>query len=496
MPPVLQTRKSGLAALLIAASVSSAPLIAQAQTVLMPVSTPHSLTLGKTQLKYTATFTEKMLTNAAGEPVATLSAISYVRDGVKDVSQRPVVFMFNGGPGASSSPLHMSAFGPRVRRDARDGSKTQSLSDNPDTLLDAADLVFIDPVGTGLSRVFKADEMAGWLGVNHDASAVFGVITDWLKANGRQSSPVFIAGESYGGTRAAVIAGQIVDTKSDINLKGLILISPALDYSVSADMSHILEFPSLAAGAWFHQKIDRKGRTLEAFVGDAKIFAADVYAPALIKGPHLSEAEREQVAEGMAGFIGLPASAIKAADLRPESELYLGTLNADKNLTTGRLDMRVTAPKAPPANPDRPAAANDPSLGLGRSNVIKSPLITGYLRDELKVPVSEDYVSLSLELNFKWNWADTNKNNRFALNTAPDLTRIMKARPELKMMVVGGYYDLATPVWEARYTLEHASLPLERVSFNTYATGHSVYNPDDDLKSRADQIRAFIAPKK
>ncbi|GGZ43497.1 carboxypeptidase [Asticcacaulis endophyticus] len=447
------------------------------------VTTPRTLTQSQTTLNYTAGFTEEILKNDKGEAVVSLSAISYVRDG--DKATRPVIVFFNGGPGASSSPLHMSAFGPRIR-------DKDALIDNPDTLLDAADLVFIDPPGTGLSRVFKADELRSFLGVNHDAAAVHGLIAKWLKANGRETSPLYIAGESYGGYRLAVMSGQIAKDKTLPNLKGLILISPSLNMSESRDMGQVLELPTLAAGAWHHNKIDRKGRSLEAIFNDAQSFAISTYAPALLKGAQITHAEKTDVAKGLSGLIGLPVETILAANLRVGSQTYLEALNADKDQLTGRLDMRVVAPIAPPANPNRPAAANDPSLGLGKSNIITSPLITRYLKDELNFPATTDYVSLSLELNFQWNWDDMNKDRQFVMNVTPDLATLMKDRPDLKMMVVGGYFDLATPVWAARYEIEHADMPLDRVTFNAYATGHSVFNPADNLTAKADQIRAFI----
>ncbi|WKL57021.1 hypothetical protein Q1W73_15350 [Asticcacaulis sp. ZE23SCel15] len=447
------------------------------------VTTPRTLSQPKTTLKYTAGFTEEILKNDKGEAIVSLSAISYVRDG--DRATRPVIVFFNGGPGASSSPLHMSAFGPRIR-------DKDALIDNPDTLLDAADLVFIDPPGTGLSRTFKPDELPNFLGVNHDAAAVHGLIAKWLKANGRETSPLYIAGESYGGYRLAVMSGQIAKDKTFSNLKGLILISPSLNMSESRDMGQVLELPTLAAGAWHHNKIDRKGRSLEVTFNDAQRFAISTYAPALLKGAQISDAEKTDVAKGLSGLIGLPVETILKANLRVGSQTYLETLNADKDQLTGRLDMRVVASKAPPANPNRPAAANDPSLGLGKSNIITSPLITEYLKDELKFPASADYVSLSLELNFQWNWDDMNKDQQFVMNVTPDLATLMKDRPDLKMMVVGGYFDLATPVWAARYEIEHADIPLGRVTFNAYATGHSVFNPADNLTAKADQIRNFI----
>jgi carboxypeptidase C (cathepsin A) len=474
---------TSLAALV--ASVSS-PVLADPA----PVVSHHSIQLNKAALAYTAAFTEIELKDDTGGAVATLSAISYVRDGVKTPADRPVIFLFNGGPGASSSPLHMSAFGPRIRTDGKDAK----IVDNPNTLLDTADLVFIDPVGTGLNHVYKPDELGQFLGVDHDASAVLGLIDSWIEANHRDASPVYIVGESYGGARLAVIAGDIAEQKLPINLKGLVLISPALDFSTSADMGQVLQLPTLAAGAWYHGKVDRHGLSLPQFVQTAQSFAAETYAPALIKSPHISESELQSVAKGLAGFTGLSADSIIKSNLRIDSETFLSDLNADRTLNTGRLDMRVTALKAPPLNTQRPAAANDPSLGLGKSNVITSPLITAYLRDELNVPVTSEYVGLSLELNFKWNWSDTDADKKFALNLTPDLAKLLHDRPEVKVLVVGGYFDLATPLWEARYAIEHADIPRNRVQFEAYETGHSVFNPDAGMADRTKDIRHFVKP--
>ena len=238
------------------------------------VATRHEIQLGKTKLAYTATFAETPLQDDKGALQATISATSYVLDGVRDRSHRPVIFLFNGGPGASSSPLHFSAFGPRLLTNEKDAEGLRKLADNSNTLLDVADLVFIDPVGTGFSRERPGAQSGAYWGVESDAAAALQLIRKWLVDNGRAESPLFIAGESYGGFRLATL----LEHTDDLPLAGLIFISPMLDASGSSgapgnDLPYIFELPSMAVAAWEHHKIDRAGRTIEQVYAEAEHFA-------------------------------------------------------------------------------------------------------------------------------------------------------------------------------------------------------------------------------
>lgn len=463
------------------------------EPLLGPVSTRHTLRVGRDKLAYIATFAELPLADAAGTVQATISSTSYVLEGIKDRRLRPVMFMFNGGPGASSSPLHFGAFGPRRLTEERDPARRRML-DNPYTLLDVADLVFIDPVGTGFSRERTGSRSGAYWSVHSDAAVTLQLIHHWLDSQARQDSPVFIVGESYGGFRLATMMGHA----EDLPLAGLILISPLLDASaaVSApgnDLPYIFDLPSMAVAAWEHQLIDRAGRTIDQLYAEAEHFAQSDYAVALQLGSELPAGERDRLAVRMAALIGLPAQTIAAANLRIDSQQFLEQLIEGR--VVGRLDTRISVPRPDPSTlPDRPAAANDPALGLGATNVIRSAPIKAYLLNELGVHTARDYLSLSLDLNFKWNWQEPASGEpRFYVNPTANLATVMAKQPRLRLLLIGGYYDMAVPILAPRYALTHAGVPLDRVSMQAFVAPHSAFQGDAALAHGSQVVRKFVA---
>jgi carboxypeptidase C (cathepsin A) len=469
--------------------VTDEPLIQTARTT-------HSLSLGQRPSSYAAMFEEFPLYDAQGKMQASICATSYVLDKVREPAARPVMFLFNGGPGASSSPLHFSAFGPKHYQAGANDARV--LADNPNTLLDAADLVFIDPVGTGFSRERAGGVSGLYFSPQADADSVLTVIRQWLKGHHREKSPLFIAGESYGGFRLALM----MQHAEDLPLAGLILISPLLDPSGTAaalgnDQSFIFDLPAFAVAAWEHHKAGRTQPDAASVYAEAVAYAQTEYALALQQGSALDPATRDKVAERVSALIGLPREAVQKANLRVDSEDFLGALLADQSREVGRLDTRVTAPKAPPANPDRPAAANDPALGLGASNVIKSQTIKTYLLKDLNVKTERDYLSLTLDVNFRFKWSElfehqANGDQPFYFNSTPYIAAVMKKQPALRLLVVGGYYDLAVPLLAPRYAIVHAGVPPERVSFVALAAGHSVFGDDRLQQDGAALVRRFL----
>ena len=489
------TKTLALFALSFAASVAAAqradPVPVVAGPLLGPVTTEHRAAINGASIPYLATFREYELKSADGRPQATISATSYVRTDAGPAATRPVFFFFNGGPGASSSPLHFTAFGPRLRPPGR---HLAPFTDNPDSLLDVADLVFVDPVGTGFSRVLPGGDGAPFWSPSGDAAAVLLLIRNWLRDNGRTESPLFIAGESYGGFRLATM----VRDAAGLNLRGLLMISPATSMAGLAgaapdDKRYVFSLPTMAVAAWHHEKIDRRARTAEQFYDEAVRFAENDYLVALHQGAALPEAERRRIAEQMASFIGLTPDAIMAADLRVSDDLFVDSLLRDSHRLVGRLDTRVAAPVQPPARQDRPAAANDPSLGLGTTNVILSPPITQYMDEELGVRPGRDYVSLTLDVNFRWNWLEPAEDRVRLYNPLRNIADAMAARPALRLMVAGGLYDLAVPVAGARYAVRHADVPLERVHFLALPAGHSPFDEPPVRNRFANEVRAFVA---
>ena len=368
-------------ALLVAMSATAAFASDAIEPVIRPVTTSHTAVIDGTTVAYQAMFAETPLGKDPDHPGATMSATTYLRTGVADAASRPVVFLFNGGPGASSTPLHLHALGPRRIMDPDQGHKESYIEDNRYSLLDAADLVFIDPVGAGLSRVMPDGNGRPYMGPDGDARMIFSFIQAWLKEHHREGSPLYIAGESYGTYRLATMMKFVGHQRID----GLIFISSDLDQSgmdetQGNDLPYINDLPTMAAAAWYHNKVDRHGQSLEDFVASAEAFAITDYATALQYGDTIAPERRTVIARKLASYIGLSADRIAAANLRISSEDYLNSLMADKDLRMGRLDERETGPlhaKAP-----RGVPTNDPSLHVSQ----KLGINDHYFRDELKVP--------------------------------------------------------------------------------------------------------------
>jgi len=459
-----------------------------------PVSTHHEIHNGPTRLAYTATFAEMPLTDETGRVQATISSTSYVLDPVRDRTRRPVLFAFNGGPGASSSPLHFNAFGPRRLTDERDATGQRKLVDNPHTLLDLADLVFIDPVGTGFSRERPGAPSGTYWNVESDAASVLRLIRKWLVDNGRNDSPVFIAGESYGGFRLATLLKQA----GDLPIAGVLLISPLLDASGTDsapgnDLPYIFNLPSMAIAAWEHNKIDRAGRTLEQVYTEAEHFAQTDYAVALQQGSLLPTSDRDRLATRIAALIGLSAQTVAADNLRVGSQEFLEKLLGAEGRIVGRLDTRVSAPKPDPAAlPNRPAAANDPALGLGPSNVIKSEPIKAYMERELGVHTQRDYISLTLDVNFRFKWHSETREPQFYINSAPNIASAMIKQPRMRLLLVDGYYDMAVPMLAPRYALTHAGVPLDRASLQALVAPHAAFEGEANLAAGTVVVHDFL----
>lgn len=482
---------TGLAFLLPAgaAELTMAPVPEVAGPLLGPVISQHRLELPGAPLAYEARFAERELADAAGKPLATLSATAYLRQPLDPA--RPVLFAFNGGPGASSSPLHFGAFGPRLIERAADGSRT--LVDNLHTPLVDADLVFIDPVGTGFSRVLPGGDGQPFWSVDGDARAVLDLIRDWLRESGRTASPVYIAGESYGGFRLATLAKDA----GDLNLAGLILISPLLDASASEevvgnDLPHIFRLPSYAVAAWRHGKGKARSGDVVAVFNEAAAFAQSDYALALLQGARLPAAERQHIARRVADLTGLDVATVLEQDLRVPTDLFVDRLLADQGLRVGRLDARVTAPLPKQEVAGRPAAANDPSLGLGRSNVIISAPATRYFQQELGLPAGRDYVSLTLDVNFRWDFRPAGQGTQYYVNPTANIAALLRDKPGLRLLLVGGYYDLAVPVLAARYAIDHAGIPPDRFTEALFDAGHSPFEGESNRARMKAMLQGFI----
>jgi carboxypeptidase C (cathepsin A) len=489
MIPPLAARLLPLA--LIAAA---APALAQTATPAPRVAVTHHVGHFNGQtISYTATVEETFLKDAQGTPTASMITIAYTREGVKDPARRPVLFVFNGGPGASSSPTHTQALGPMIRGDQTLGDQSSGgFHENLTSPLDAVDLVFIDPVGTGFSRPLPGVDAKPYYSVTGDALEVKGIIADWLKANHREASPRYMLGESYGTNRAAAI----VKNSKDLRFDGVLLVALAAP-APGHEMPYVAALPTMAAGAWYHRKIDRKGRTVEQVFNEALEFARTEYVTALIKGGSLPAAEKHRIAVRMSSLIGLPVELIEKDDLRISKNEFMFNLLKDQGLRTGLLDLTVTAP----LEPGQDGAIDDPALGVvpkraagapagppptpDKIGPVPSPAVGAYITQELKFPSTDTYIGVNFSVNFQWNY-ESRSNDFEALAAA------MRADPKLRLFWAAGYYDLTTPAYAARYTLDQAGVPAGQLDANYFPGPHGVYAGAANLKRFDEAVRAFV----
>ena len=454
--------------------------------------TRHVGTFGGQRVAYTATAGETYLKAEDGTPRASIFSVSYVKE-PRDPS-RPVTFLFNGGPGSGSLWLHMGAFGPKrvaIPSDARDdGAPPYPVVDNPDSLLDATDLVFIDPVGTGFSHALGKTDPKEFYGVTKDAQSVAEFIRLWLNENGRWTSPKYVGGESYGTTRTAAVLNQLEGSYNDVALNGIILISTVLDFGAGADvpgneMSYILNLPSMAATALYHGKA--QAPSVEAFVEEARRYATGPYAAALLKGQRLGADERAAVRRELARFTGLSEAYLEQTDLRVDPARFYKELLRDRGLTIGRLDARYTGRDYDNAG-ERPD--NDPSF-YGIDGAYAAAVNT-QLRDNLKYKTDRSYMSIS-GIGGQWDWRlGGGRDNDVYVNVAPYIGRAMRENSGLRVFVGQGYFDFATPFFGAEYSLSRTGIPQDRIVYAYYGSGHMMYVREQDRVALSRDIREFI----
>ena len=458
----------------------------------------HTLRLGSKQVKYKTVAGETYLRDNKDEPTASVFSVSYVDTSTSSAAQRPVTFVFNGGPGSASLWLHMGAFGPKqviTPSDASDvGAPPYTMRDNPNSLLDVTDLVFIDPVGTGYSRPLGETEGKEFYGVNEDAESIAEFIRIWLTENGRWNSPKYLAGESYGTTRAAALTEKLQGGWNGIGLNGVILISAILDFQTARfapgnDTAHLAFFPTEAATAWHHGKANKAkwNNDFDTFIEDARNYATDTLAPALIRGSTLSEADDIRIAQDMSDFIGLSPEWIRLANLRVDPHRFRKELLRREGYTVGRFDSRY---KGVDSEGTGETPENDPS-GYGM-DVAYVAAINDYLTRELEVDFTRPYKVLTGEPGSQWNWSTSQQGWPAYVNVTPWLGKGMRENTELRVLLASGWYDLATPFFGAEMALRKNGVVLDRVQFDYYDAGHMMYLAESDGKKLSDDVRDFI----
>ncbi|BBD78794.1 S10 family peptidase [Aerosticca soli] len=450
------------------------------------------------------------------EPTVSMFYVAYFKKG-ENPARRPITFLYNGGPGSATVWLHMGAFGPKrvvTSDDRHTPAAPYTLTENTYSLLDVSDLVFIDAPGAGFSRLLASGEDKGKreeqlkerkkeiYGVDGDGEAFAQFITEFLTRHGRWNSPKYLFGESYGTTRSAVVANLLTSNYA-VDLNGVILLSQILSFDTSIDgpehnpgveMPYVLALPTFAATAYYHHKLPQPPAALEPFLHEVETYAQGEYAAALIAGAALDPARKQTVAEQLHRYTGLPVDYLLKANLRVTGGMFEHALQADEDLTTGRLDSRFEGPSLDPLSKE---AQYDPQSAAISAAYVAA--FNDYVRHALKFDADMPY-RLFADIE-RWDFshrvpgARGGRSLQQSLNVMSDLAAAMKTNPDLKVFVNGGYYDLATPYFAADYELRHLPIPAtlqNNISRAWYPSGHMVYAHEPSLKALHDNVARFI----
>ena len=467
------------------------------EPVIPDAVTHHTVTVNGRLLAYTARVGTIPLHDAAGEEIAQVFSVAYTLDGTNRRT-RPVTFVWNGGPGSSTMWLHMASYGPvrvAIPSNATPPAPGTPYAANPDTLLDLTDLVFIDAVGTGYSRIVGKGTPSMFFGIDEDADAFDNFIREWTTRNDRWGSPKFLFGESYGTTRAADVVDRLQGHGMAID--GVVLLSSVLDFNVidngggpGEDYGYVAFLPTEAAVAWYHHAIPGNPPDLASFVAQARAFAQGPYAAALQRGDELDAASRRAIAIRIHDFIGLDPRYIERANLRVDPSRFEHELLAARGITTGRLDGRYEGPTA-----DRTADATryDPTSDSALTDAIVSGF-SAYLRDDLDYHADRPYLGTNYPV-VGAHWNQRLRNSILTANVAGHLRTALIENPYLRVFSANGYYDLATPFFGTEYTLGHLQLPStlrSHIEYGFYPSGHMVYLNDEARRSfKADLVRFY-----
>ena len=466
-----------------------------------PHTSEGSITLGGRALTY-STVAAFVPVNAGGldhkrgEPEAAVFTTAYLLKEA-DPRTRPVCFAFNGGPGSASVFLHLGALGPKrvvINDDGTMPLPPFTVTDNPQSWFEHFDLVFIDPPHTGYSLTASEDARKRMLSVDGDVAALADCVRNWLGRHRRWSSPIYVAGESYGTTRGAALTDALQSL--GVAVSGLILVSCAMDlqsivFAPRNDLPYALFLPGFACAAQYHGKLSGPLAASPATArAAAEGFVNEEYLAALHAGARLSEAKRRHVAKRVAELTGLSVALVEEKNLRIDNHTFFVELLRDRGLIVGRLEARVTGPMAASRTHEWEF---DPGI-----EALAPPFTmaaNAYMSEQLGIDVPARYDLLSMEVNRQWNWNRGEANGNSYACTSPDLSRALRRNPHLRVLVASGHYDLGTPYSASDWSIAQLDVPPEvmaRVEHHYYDAGHMMYTREADLKKLKQDVAAWL----
>ncbi|NMH60807.1 S10 family peptidase [Alteromonas ponticola] len=468
----------------------------------MVTTTEHKASLNGNRVNYRVTAGETHLKDDKGNPAASIFSIAYTRTDVKNNSERPLMFVFNGGPGSSSVWMHLGVFGPKrvvLPSDAeRVGAPPYPIETNPLSLLDVADLVFIDPVGTGYSKPLGDKEGKDFWGVKQDAEILSEFVRVYITRNKRWNSPKYLAGESYGTTRAAAMVKELQEGWGSIDLNGVLLISSILDFqtgdfTAGNDLPYMTFLPTYAATAWYHNALPDKSQyqDLESFLDEVRDFALTDYASVLLKGDLAQPAQIENVVNKLHQYTGLSKRYIEQTDLRINEFRFMKELLRDKGKVVGRLDSRYLGEDESQVSDSFEADPSSYAIDGAYTAALQH-----YMATDLQIDRDDPYHILSGDVFRNWDWIyGAGARSQGFLAMTPNLSRAMRQNKDFRVFVANGYYDLATPFFATEYSMNHHGMDTSRVTMKYYEAGHMMYIHHPSLEQLVKDIRAFMTNK-
>lgn len=456
----------------------------------------HHMKLSGSDVAYTTTAEEIFLKDAEGKNTASFFTIAYTKDGVTRPEERPIAFVYNGGPGSASVWLHFGLVGPKIvdiPSDAQDpGAPPYRLRDNEATIFRATDLVFVDPVGTGYSHAMGEKKSVDFWGYDEDADSVAEFIRSYITQHNRWNSPKYLIGESYGGVRSALLLPRLANYGIGVN--GVVLLSPALNlgtlpFVVSGnDLAFATHLPALAATAYYHHKLPDAWKDQDTLLREVEAFAGNEYLTALFQGDELPKADRERIAERLHRYTGLSKDYILRSNLRINAIRFTKELLRDEGKSLGLLDGRYVENEL-----DRVAEFPDSDAFNSKTTPIYIALFQSYLRNDLGVDLVKEYYPQNGEANQKWK-RPANGRNAFAgyVDVTAALAQATKDSESLRVFAAAGYNDLTTSYFALKYMLEHSNIDPDRLTIRDYAGGHMMYLHRPSQEALSNDIVAFI----